>query len=529
MANYIPYHLNQSIMVVINFSDQLQRGTFEHAINHLIENKLDLSVFDSAYHNDDNGRPAYDPAILLKIILFAYSKGIISSREIQWCCEYNIIFKALSCDTVPHFTTIAHFISSHPKAIHAIFEQIVLTCYEDGLIGNELFAIDGCKMSSDAAKEWSGTFKELTEKREKIKRQIDIHIKRHEAYDKSDTDEQNVDAIKRTEQALITLDGAFEKIDDFLKTEEPRLGEGKRKKEVKSNITDNESAKMTTSKGTIQGFNALTTADKLHQVIIDAQAFGSGPEQHTLKPIIEAIRNRFERLDIPAAFTVDGIIITADTGFSSEANMAYCHDEALNTFIPDNKFRSRDEELMGQKEKHRNPNQVKNKKEKCDNKSVTFTASEFVFDPKALSCHCPAGKELTLSQEREDKHGNQKIFFQGKVSQCRHCHLKNECLKNPLSVDDAKGHGRQVSFITEKGEPAPNFIDWMKERIDTAEGKQIYSHRMSVIEPVFGNICANKKLNKFSLRGKEKVQAQWQLYCMVHNIEKLMNYGKLAA
>jgi len=87
MPNFIPYDLNQNTMIVINFRDQLPRGTFEHAINHLIKNKLDLSVFDDAYKNDENGRPAYHPAILLKIVLFAYSKGITSSREIQWCCN----------------------------------------------------------------------------------------------------------------------------------------------------------------------------------------------------------------------------------------------------------------------------------------------------------------------------------------------------------------------------------------------------------------------------------------------------------
>ena len=69
----------------------------------------------------------------------------------------------------------------------------------------------------------------------------------------------------------------------------------------------------------------------------------------------------------------------------------------------------------------------------------------------------------------------------------------------------------------------------MKHRVDSAKGKQIYSHRMSVVEPVFGNITTNKRLNRFSLRGKQKVDAQWKLYCMVHNIEKLMNYGHIAA
>lgn len=112
------------------------------------------------------------PTILLKIILFAYSKGITSSREIQWCCETNIIFKALSCDSVPHFTTIASFVSSHPKAIEQLFEQILLVYHPQSLLDNELFAIDGCKMPSNAAKEWSGTLKELEQKRDKLKRQI---------------------------------------------------------------------------------------------------------------------------------------------------------------------------------------------------------------------------------------------------------------------------------------------------------------------------------------------------------------------
>ena len=161
MPKFKPYNYDQTSMVVINYQDQLQPGTFEYAIHHLIEHKLDLSIFFPNYANDETGRPAYDPAILLKIVLFAYSKSITSSREIQWCCETNIIFKALSCDSVPHFTTIASFVSSHSEEIEERFEQVLLVCHEQGLLGNELFAIDGCKMSSNAAKEHSGTFKEL--------------------------------------------------------------------------------------------------------------------------------------------------------------------------------------------------------------------------------------------------------------------------------------------------------------------------------------------------------------------------------
>ena len=69
----------------------------------------------------------------------------------------------------------------------------------------------------------------------------------------------------------------------------------------------------------------------------------------------------------------------------------------------------------------------------------------------------------------------------------------------------------------------------MKQRVDSAKGKLMYSHRMSVVEPLFGNLSGNKRLTRFTLRSRDKVQSQWQLYCMVHNIEKLANYGAMAA
>ena len=102
-------------------------------------------------------------------------------------------------------------------------------------------------------------------------------------------------------------------------------------------------------------------------------------------------------------------------------------------------------------------------------------------------------------------------------------------MKNPESANHRKGNGRQVSFILKKKLGKVSYTDWMKHRVDSPKGKLIYSHRMSVVEPVFGNIGTNKRLNRFSLRGKQKVQGQWQLYCMIHNIEKLKNYGQLVA
>ncbi|MCH7694848.1 MAG: IS1182 family transposase [Proteobacteria bacterium] len=522
MPKFIPYDYNQSTMVVINYQDQLQPGTFEHTLHHLITNKLDLSIFHPRFKNDDGGRPAFDPAILLKIILFAYSKGITSSREIEWCCKTNIIFKALSCDSMPHYTTIANFVSSCPKEIAELFEQVLFTCHEQGLLGNELFAIDGCKMSSNASKEWSGTFKELEQKRDKLKRQIHYHLNEHQELDKNES--RDDERRKRTEQTIETLNKAHEKIDQFLKQNSPRMGQGKRPKEVKSNITDNESAKMTTSKGTIQGYNGIATVDKKHQVIVDAQAFGEGQEHHVLEPVIEAIQDRYQRLGISDDIFQSETVVTADTGYANESNMKYLHEHGINGYIPDNQFRSRDPKFADQKTKYGKRHQGTKKKPT----QKVIPASEFDFDPDENTCVCPAGELISFRGQRHDRQGNLKVFFEGRLSQCKNCDLKHQCMSNPSSADHRNGNGRQVSFLLKKERKA-NYTDWMKQRVDSPQGKQIYSHRMSVVEPVFANMGTNKRLNRFSLRSKQKVQDQWRLYCMVHNIEKLANYGEMAA
>ena len=109
---------------------------------------------------------------------------------------------------------------------------------------------------------------------------------------------------------------------------------------------------------------------------------------------------------------------------------------------------------------------------------------------------------------------------------CRGCDHKSACMRNPKGADTRTGQGRQVSFVVKHSDNKSPCTRWMMQRVDSEQGKQAYSHRMAVIEPVFGNLEANKGLRRFSLRGQEKVNAQWLLYCSVHNIEKIGGYGE---
>jgi len=92
MARYKEYDYSQGKFIPIHFDRQILPGTFEYSLHSLIDNEIDLSLFELRYKNDETGAPAYDPAILLKIILYAYSRGITSSRKIAQSCEENIIF-----------------------------------------------------------------------------------------------------------------------------------------------------------------------------------------------------------------------------------------------------------------------------------------------------------------------------------------------------------------------------------------------------------------------------------------------------
>ena len=245
MAKYKEYDYSQGKFIPISFDKQILPGTFEHTLHYLIDNEIDLSAFDLRYKNDETGAPAYDPRILLKIVLYAYSKGITSSRKIADCCNENVVFMALSADTRPHFTTIADFISSQDEETMKLFLEVLMICDEMGLIGKEMFAVDGCKLPSNASKEWSGTKADLQKKKEKMEKAVRQIIAKHREMDKTEADP----AVTRKEaQYIDTLKTKIKKIKTWLAENDDKPGSS-RNGPRKSNITDNESANMKTSHG----------------------------------------------------------------------------------------------------------------------------------------------------------------------------------------------------------------------------------------------------------------------------------------
>ncbi len=514
MAKFKPYNYDQMVMIPITLKEQLEPGTLEYAIHELVEQKIDLSVFENRFKNDDTGASAFDPKILLQIVLFAYSRGIIGSRPIERACRENIIFMALGCGFQPDHSTIAHFVSSMKEEIESIFCNILLVCEELNLLGGTHFSLDGLKLPSNASKEWSGTFKELGKKRDKLQEKLNEVLSEHMRQDaSSDSDSQ------RREKQKARLQRQVKRLDEFLKQNQPK--KGKTKAEIQSNVTDNESAKMPTSHGVIQGYNAQALVDDKHQIIVNTEAMGNGQDHDNLKPMLEGAKNNMQVIGKEKDY-FEGKQLSADCNYHNKDNLAICEEEGINAYIPDPQFRKRDVRFAEQDRFKDGLNPRKHRKKETVARSDKFTVDDFKYDEKNKSYVCPHEKVLKRNAHAHRIRNFIYDIYRARESDCAACPFRQKCLSNKatkrrhLVVPLARAQEVKKKFT---------LVEAMKQKIDTPEGRRIYAMRLAIVEPVFANIRAQKRLDRFTLRTKEKVNIQWMLFALVHNIEKIAHYG----
>jgi transposase len=478
-------------------------GSFAHAVYHLV-GELDLSGFDAHYRNDENGAPAHAPAMLLRAVLLAYSQGMVSSRAIERACRDNVVFIAMTGDAKPHFTTIADFISRSREAIASVFAQVLTILDGEGLIGRELFAIDGVKLPSNASKHRSGTRAEFLARVEKLERVATTMLDRHRANDSTpDAPAESVAVAKRIERMTREARQIREWLADH---PEDRTGPGGGLR--KSNLTDNESAKLATDKGVIQGYCGVAVVDAKHQVIIEAQAHGTGAEQELLLPVLDAC----------ATQRAKDTLVTADAGYHSEDNLAALAEREIDALIADGQMRQRDERLADQGKHSTKPNPLHDKSGRRTASKV-FSSHDFHFADDHSHALCPAGKTLYRNGGDCTIGGYRAIKFRAPITACLDCTLRTQCLRKPDTTPS-----RQVARLFRK--QAATHTQRMRERIDSDAGRRRYGQRFATVEPVFGNLRHNKRLHRFTLRGRGKVDGQWKLFALVHNIEKLANHRK---
>jgi hypothetical protein len=374
------------------------------------------------------------------------------------------------------------------------------------LLGGTHFSLDGVKLPSSASKEWSGTFKELRKKRNKLKAKLQQAIHEHIRQDKkaiADTGKQ-----QHHEQRLLQQ---VERLNEFLQEEEPKSG--KSGKEIQSNVTDNESAKMPTAHGVIQGYNAQAWVDDKHQVIVHAETGGS-QDHNNLDPMLKGAKKNMQAIGKPPEY-FQGKQFTADSNYYCLANLALCQTEGLDAYIPDIQFRKRDPRFLEQP-RFKKGVHARRRPTRRDTK---FTEADFRFDAFRQVFVCPQGKILRCGARNQPNRYRVYDIYRARPQDCAACPVRSQCLSK---------HTTSRRFLSiEVGSLHPNLIEHMKARIDTAEGRRIYARRLAIVEPVFANLRVQKRLDHFTLRSKAKVDIQWKLFALVHNIGKIHRYGRV--
>jgi transposase len=363
----------------VDLARQLLPGTFEHAAHHLLTRELDLSGFDARFRNDETGAPAYPPATLLAVVLCAYAHGVVSSRGIERLCREHVTFIALCGDTAPHFTTIAHFVGTLGDDIARVFAAVVAVCDRQGLIGREMFAIDGVKLPSNASKRRSGTRADFERQAAKCEAAAAAMVARHRAADALPVEP---DLRAKETQRVARLERDAAELRAWL-AEHPADRRGPKGTVRKSNRTDGASAKMATGKGVIQGYTGVAAVDGAHQIVVEAQAHGTGTEQELLVPVVTAIR---------PLLAADSLI-TADAGYHSEANLQQLAGMQVDALIADAEMRRRDERFATQA-RHREAPHPFRQRGPDEEAPAVYQPSDFAYDADARTCVCPAGRSL---------------------------------------------------------------------------------------------------------------------------------------
>jgi hypothetical protein len=258
--------------------------------------------------------------------------------------------------------------------------------------------------------------------------------------------------------------------------------------------------------------------DAKHQVVVHAEAFGAAQEQDLLMPMIEGTRENFAAIgDQKDVF--EEAKLTADSGFHTEANMKEVMGQGIEAYMADTQFRKRDprfSDVDRDKERFR-----KERAADYGTADVYRPQRDFTMSEDKMLCICPAGKRLYRHGGNVVVKGRRAMKFRGRKTDGRSCELRERCLRHPDRTE-----ARQVSFFQGSMASKPEtFTQKMKRKIDSIQGRRIDNRRLGTAEPVFGNICSTLGRDRFTLRGKRKVNTQWLFYGVVHNLLKVHRYG----
>lgn len=507
-----PYVMNQMSLLPQSYEEKIPAGHLVRLVNEAIE-ALDLEVLLAQY--EGGGTSSYHPKMLLKVLVYAYCKKIYTSRKIGEALEENIHFMWIAGEQTPDFRTLNDFRGRRMKGvIDEVFSAVVEQLVAQGYVKLENYFLDGSKVEADANKHkvvWEkrrkryegnvkAKIKELLQviEAENAKEEAEYGEKDLESKGGGGSGEETARVLRETVKALNEkLKGERSKAtrEAIKKLEKdclPRLEKYEEQQEV---LDGRKSYSKTDPDATCMRMKEDRGAEKAwpkpaYNVQLGTEGqFVVGYSVHNYSSDPICLLPHFEKLKHKPKNAV------TDAAYGSEENYAYLEQHQLGNYLKYPTF-------YQDTHRYRNPEIIR---------MHSFRADHFEYDPDTDQFICPNKQRLgyLFTGKYKTQNGYESTRRHYECANCQDCPLKSQCTK-------AKGNRRiQVSF---------KLIEYRRqarENLTSEKGQALRRQRSVEVETVFGNIKHNMRFRRFHLRGLEKVNTEWGLVCIAHNMRKL--------
>ncbi len=460
--NVRPYCQSQSLLFPPNLLDFIQHDDLCMVIDDVVNN-LDLScLYRKTSHE---GNMPYHPKMMLKVLFYSYASGIFSSRRIAKALGENVALIYLAAWQRPDFRTVNNFRRNNLKDLRELFVQIIRLCQQLKMVTLGHISIDGSKFKANAADRRSYD-------RARIEKEMEHLLEKAAEKD-------------REEDALYGSDKSGDELPEEIRDRSRRIEKLKQLRrqldqedKKKLNATDPDAVFMKTKNRFQTSYNAQASVDETSQIVVAATVINTNDRDQLLPMIEQTAQNTQASVRI----------VSADAGYSSVNNLEKLEGlEGVDAYIPDDTYQSRSR----------------------GHKDTPFDKSKFIYDESADVFTCPAGHPLAFWQSKQDKCAAYRVY---RCRDCKACPHFGECTKSK--------RGRTIWRMV--GEER---IKAMRSKLDSDTGKAIYAKRKHIVEPVFGHIKAVIGFTGFRLRGLNKVNGEFMLVAIAHNLKKISKWG----
>ena len=447
---------------------------------HDLFQQLDTSSIESQY--SPLGQRAYHPGKLVGILIYGYSHGVFSSRQLEKRCNEDLSFMYIAGKNCPNFRVLSDFRKDHARFFHDCFTQTVKLAMEMKLASLGHVSLDGSKCKANSSRHKAMTYTFLKAREQALCTEVDALIKQANACDAEEdaayherTGYELPEDLAFKQQRLKTIKAAKK----ALEAREEALHPGKPidgKKQI--SFADTE-ARIMGKKGDFDyRYNGQISVDSDHQVIVGQHLSQNANDKQEVKEGLESIEKSTGQL--PQKMSLDN-------GYQSGSNLEALEQAEVEAYVAVDR---------GEKS-HTEP---------LDESTRSLCKADFIYDEQADCFHCPGGQRLGL--KRQGKDGTR--CYQALAAVCGRCPYYDRCCKSK------QGEGRTITTDSYEG-----LRRSMKERMEQADSKAIYQRRKVIVEPVFGHI-KNSGFRRFSIRGKDKVAGEFSLVCAAHNMKKMV-------